>query len=113
MSMSKNDLKNKYVGFALVRDANGKPRIDDPSTLHPKHLCMMTEAEKEALGLWTGCFGRGADGFKHMTKVDEMTYRAEEPIVAIGEILDGDDVWRVLHRQDMKTGDRIVLTLEN
>lgn len=106
------NMNNKYVGFALVRDQNGKPRIDDPSTLHPKHLCMMTTEEKEELGLWTGCFGRGANGFVNMTKVDEMTYRAEAPIVALGEVLDGEDVWRVFHRQDLKTGDRIALTLE-
>lgn len=37
--------------FALVRDKDGKPLVDDPKTLHPAIAAMLTEAEKAELGV--------------------------------------------------------------
>lgn len=105
--------REKYVGFGVVRDKNGNPRVDDPNTLHPIQIGMLSTAERQNLGLWTGCFCRDAAGYKRMTKVDEGVYQAEEPIRAISEIFDGTDVYRVAERHDMQPGIRIAITLES
>ena len=34
---------------ALIRDKNGKPRIDDPENIPPAIFNLLTQAEKEAL----------------------------------------------------------------
>lgn len=35
--------------FALVRDANGRPKIDDPANCAPEILAMLTPEEREEL----------------------------------------------------------------
>lgn len=35
--------------FALVRDAHGRPKIDDPDNCPPEILAMLTPEEREAL----------------------------------------------------------------
>lgn len=37
--------------FGLVRDAEGRPKIDDPSTLHPAQKVMMTPEERAEFGV--------------------------------------------------------------
>ena len=41
----------KVQMFGLVRDKDGRPVIDDPKTLHPAIVAMLTEAEKAELGV--------------------------------------------------------------
>lgn len=107
-------LKEKYVGYGLVRDgATGKPRVDDPAQLHPVQIGMMTTAEREELGLWTGAFARDAEGIKRMTRTDEGVYRAEEPCRAISEIFDGNRIFRTIRRGDLEVGKKVQIKLEN
>lgn len=37
--------------YALVRDKDGNPKIDDPSSLHPSQIAMLTPQERSAFGL--------------------------------------------------------------
>ena len=37
--------------YALVRDKDGRPKIDDPENLHPAIAAMLTEAEKAEFGV--------------------------------------------------------------
>lgn len=39
----------KFKGYALVRDKNGKPKIDDPYSIPKPIFDMLTEQEKEDL----------------------------------------------------------------
>jgi len=39
----------KFKAFALVRDKDGKPKIDDPKNCPPEILEMLTDEEKEEL----------------------------------------------------------------
>lgn len=41
----------KVQMFGIVRDSQGKPRIDDPSTLHPVQKQMLTAEERAELGI--------------------------------------------------------------
>lgn len=44
--------KIKVKGYALVRDKNGKPKIDgDVQKLHPSILNMLTKEERKELGV--------------------------------------------------------------
>jgi len=50
--MSNKTPAPKVQYFGLVRDKNGKPKIDgDPKQLHPAILAMLTDAEKAELGV--------------------------------------------------------------
>lgn len=44
-------MKPKVKLYGIVRDKNGKPKVDDPSTLHPAQIAMLTKEEREELGL--------------------------------------------------------------
>ncbi len=37
--------------YGLVRDAEGRPVVDDPSTLPPPIIAMLTPQEREELGV--------------------------------------------------------------
>ncbi len=41
----------KVISYALVRDKNGKVKVDDVNELHPVHRSMMTQAELDELGI--------------------------------------------------------------
>lgn len=43
--------KLKAQMFALVRDKDGRPKIDDPSTLHPSQIAMLTPEERAEFGV--------------------------------------------------------------
>jgi hypothetical protein len=43
--------KPKVVMYAIVRDKNGRPKVDDPSTLHPEQIKMLTPQECADLGI--------------------------------------------------------------
>lgn len=38
-------------GYSLVRDKHGRPKVDDPSTLPPQILMMLSDDDLEYLGL--------------------------------------------------------------
>ena len=41
------------IAYGLVRDKAGNPKIDDPSTLPPEIISMLTKDEKISFGLAT------------------------------------------------------------
>ena len=40
--------------YALVRDKDGNPKVDNPTSLHPSQIAMLTPDERKALGLKQG-----------------------------------------------------------
>jgi len=96
------------IGYGLVRDKNGKPKIDDPSKLHPSVVTLLTEQEREELGLWSGPQARDAQGFKRLERIDGG-FRALEDLVAVSEIYDGGNHYRVSPRIDIPTGNELKL----
>jgi hypothetical protein len=101
----------KYQGFGLVRDkVTGKPRVDNPTSLHPVQILLMTPDERRELGVWEGAWARDAQGFKRLTCLPDGTFRAEEPIVAVNEILVGENqFYPVLPRCDIPAGETITI----
>jgi hypothetical protein len=112
-------LKQKYVAFGLVRDSvTGKPKVDDPSTLHPVQLGMMSEAERTELGVWPGCWARDAQGYKRLTKLGDLLYRAEDNLVAVSEVFDlpadagQATIMATTERVDVPAGQNLGVNLE-
>ena len=105
-------LQEKYVGFGIVRDASGRPKIDDPSALHPVQVLLMTESERAELGLWQGAWARDADGFKKLTRVSDTVFRAEEDLRAVSEVfVNHHEMFRLMDRVDVAKGDQLSLNL--
>jgi len=96
------------IGYGLVRDRNGKPKIDDPSKLHPSVVAMLTEQERAELGLWSGPQARDAQGYKRLERTDGG-YRALENLVAASEIFDEEKHYRLSPRIDFPAGTEIKL----
>lgn len=98
-----------YKGVGLVRKADGTPRIDgDPNDLHPViQQKLMTAEERENLGMHLGPLARDAVGIKRLIKVDEHTYEAVDPLVAVNEIYDGVEYYRLSPRLHAKAGEQI------
>lgn len=44
----------KIEMYGLVRDKNGKPKVDNPQNLHPEQVKMLTPEERVELGLPAG-----------------------------------------------------------
>jgi hypothetical protein len=88
------------VGFGLVRDRDGRPKIDDPSNLHPAIVAMLTPQERVDLGIWSGPMARDAQGIKRLEKLEDG-YRAVDPLVAVSEIYDGPDYFKLPDRIDV------------
>lgn len=44
-------VKPKVTAYALVRDKNGKPKVDDPKSLHPSQIAALTPEERAELGI--------------------------------------------------------------
>lgn len=96
------------IGYGLVRDKNGRPKIDDPSKLHPSVVALLTEQEREEHGLWSGPQARDAQGYKRLERTD-AGYRALEPLVAASEIFDGTEYYKLSPRIDVPAGTEIKL----
>jgi len=88
------------VGFGLVRDRDGRPKIDDPSNLHPAIVAMLTPQERVDLGIWSGPMARDAQGIKRLEKLADG-YRAVDSLVAVSEIYDGPDYFKLPDRIDV------------
>ena len=101
-------MSSGYKGVGLVRDAAGKPRIDDPSTLHPLQIGMLSPEEKDQFGVWPGAFAGTAQGFKRL-KATDGGYIAMDDIVAINQVFDGMDVFAVVPRLDIKAGQKLTI----
>ena len=99
----------RYSGYALVRDKDGNPRIDDPSQLHPIQINMLTSAEKQLLGMWDGIYGRDADGWKRLRQYGPEQYVADDPIRALAELVLEDRVYRVEPRVDLSVGQSVTV----
>ena len=37
--------------YGIVRDANGRPKIDNPNTVPPQMAAMLTEEERQQFGI--------------------------------------------------------------
>jgi len=98
------------VGYGLVRDSNGRPKIDDPSSVHPAVIGMLTHEEKVELGIWTGPHARDAQGTKRLEKTAEG-YRAVDDLVAVTEIYDGELYVKLSVRSDVPAGTEIKLEI--
>jgi len=103
--------------FGLVRDGTtGKPKVDDPATLHPIQLGMMTEAERLEFGLHPGPYAIDAQGVKKLEKV-AGGFKALEPLVACNVVIDlpaeadAAKIFRVFPRGDTPIGQTIAGTL--
>lgn len=97
------------IGYGLVRDKNGRPRIDDVSNLHPALIAMLTDEERLELGIWSGPLARDAQGTKRLEKTDSG-YIALDPLVAVSEIYDGSTRYQLPSRFDAPVG--VVIKLE-
>lgn len=51
INLSQLVIKPKVKGSGIVRDAQGRPKVDDPSKLTPEILAAMTDEDLEYLGL--------------------------------------------------------------
>ena len=93
-----------YRGSGLVRDKDGNPKVDDPERLPPELVMMLTEAEKTALGVWTGPLVRDAEGVKRLTK----EYLVVDDLVAANVLheLDGT-IKRLSPRVSLKAGETL------
>jgi len=90
--------------YGLVRDAQGRPKIEgDAASLHPGIVMMMTAAEREALGLWAGPVARDAQGVKRLELAGEE-YTAKDALVAVSEIWTEGGCLQVLQRADVPAG---------
>lgn len=69
--MQKANKQPVKSGYGLVRDRNGKPRIDDITTLHPGVITMLSPEERTDLGLWPGVLVRDAEGVKRANLVSK------------------------------------------
>lgn len=96
--------------YGVVRDKNGKPRIDgDPSKLEPGIVSMLTSAERGELGLWDGPICRDAQGIKRLEKADDGSLTALDALVAAGEIWVDGECYRLHGRADVPAGGTIKL----
>lgn len=43
--------KAKMTLYGIVRGPDGKPKVDDPATLHPVQIGMLTPDERAELGI--------------------------------------------------------------
>lgn len=98
------------IGYGLVRDKDGKPKIDDPSSVHPAVIALLTEQEKQELGIWTGPHARDAQGTKRLEKTADG-YRAVDNLVAVTEIYDGELYVKLAVRSDVLAGTEIKLEI--
>lgn len=97
------------IAYGLVRDKTGRPRIDDPATLHPVQIAMLTPEERAELGIWPGAFARDAQGTKRLTHLGNNQYRAEDTLVAVSEVFDGLTHYRLTARVDVAAGGTLTI----
>ena len=96
-------------GYGIVRDKDGKPKIDhDPKLLHPAQVALLSETEREELGLWPGVLIMTADGVKRGELVErkgkQIQVRAVDTLRAAREFFVGKDVYRLKTRGDFPAG---------
>jgi hypothetical protein len=101
---------SKYQMFAIVRGKDGAPKVDDPASLHPIQLGMMTKAEREALSVYAGNWGRDAQGFKRVRGTADSGFVADEDMIALSEIFElpddgtGARLFKIAPRCDIGAG---------
>lgn len=104
-------------GYGIVRDKHGKPRIDhDPKLLHPQQVALLTEAEREELGLWPGVLIIDAGGTKRGELVEgkgkKVQVRAIDDLRAASQFFVGKKVYRLKTRADFPAGTVVNLETE-
>lgn len=101
-----------YQSFGMIRDKDGKPSIDDPSTLHPAQIFLLTDQERADLGLWRGAFLRDAQGWKRVEEQPDGTFIAIDPIVAAQEIfIANGKCYAITPRCDILAGETIIVNI--
>lgn len=104
---------SKYQMFGLVRDKDGKPKVDNPADLHPVQLGMMTDQERNELGVWSGSWARDARGYKKITVSADGKVTAHDDLIAVSELFilpddgSGATMAAVNPRCDVKAGNEI------
>lgn len=93
----------------MVRDKDGNPKVDDPATLHPIQIMMLTVAEREALGLWAGAYGIGGNGLNRLTKISDGVYKSEDDAQTINEVYDNEIYARLPLRVTVPIGGKFNL----
>lgn len=44
-------IKPKVKAYGIVRDVNGRPKVDDINALAPEHIAAMTDEDLDYLGI--------------------------------------------------------------
>lgn len=96
-------LVNSPAIYGVVRDKNGRPRIDgDPKELHPAIIAMFTEAEQKELGVENTPIAVAANGHFRLRKVNATSYRCENRLIAFGSFWEDGKEYRLAERVDVE-----------
>ena len=103
--------------FGLIRDKDGKPRIDDPSTLHPGIASMMTPEERTEFNVWPGVFIHDAQGVKRADVLyegdDDIRLRLVDPLVAARIVYHEGSEYTFDNRFDAPVGHEVLVKKRN
>lgn len=102
-----------YKGYGIVRDKNGKPRVDNPATLTPMHIAQLTPLEKRELGVWDGEFAVGASGWTKLRQLRPNEFYVEENASAVNQIVVGTRILKISPRLDLKQGEHLHVDMTN
>lgn len=73
--------------YGVVRDKNGKIRVDDPAQLHPFQLALMSKDERVELGFTADAYAVTAQGMKELTRA-AGGWTCAERLVACNFVID-------------------------
>jgi len=93
------------VIYGVVRGPDGKPKIDgDPAALHPNIVALLTVAEKDELGLWSGPAARDAQGIKRLQQSANETLVALDALTAASLFWIDGVCYKSIERVDVPAG---------
>lgn len=108
-------MMGKKQAYALIRDKDGRPLIDDPKNLHPGLVSMLTPAERREFGLWDGVMIRDAQGIKRAELIERaeatIKLRALEPLVAAGNVYVDGHEYTLSPRFDAPVDEILIITI--
>lgn len=105
MTKTKHRASPKANSAVVRRNPDGTPAILGPAT----HIGMpatlsLTRAERKKFGLWDGDYIRDAQGLKRITLLKADRARAEDDLVAAGDLSVDGKVYRFERRFDLPAG---------
>lgn len=104
--------------FGMVFDKDGKPKVDDPSTLHAMQIALISLEHRAELGIWEGPMAVDAQGSqKRLERLGPRKYKALDKLVACSAIFDlefdneqpGDRFIQLPQRFDVAQGDTFTI----